>query len=274
MDPPAGCDRPGARQRRSCRLRSGRQRESLRQTDRRPPQSYASSTPRSACSDVHATSSTPSSTHPSAAHRQRRGPSPRRRRRSERAKCCRPVTSVISIFIGGLEKVDIVIVDYDPEWPIRFEQERRTIVGALADRAIVVDHIGSTSVPGLASKPIIDICLTVADSADEGAYLEDLVEAGYQLRVREPAFHEHRMVRSQAHDVHIHVFTLGSSEIDRYLLFRDWLRGHPDDRALYARTKRDLSAQDWPSMQAYADAKTGVVEAIIQRARGGVPPTR
>jgi len=177
-----------------------------------------------------------------------------------------------SVFIGGPERVEIVIVDYDPEWPIRFEQERRTIVSALADRAIAVDHIGSTSVPGLAAKPIIDICLTVADSADEAAYLGDLIEAGYELRVREPEFHEHRLLRSKAHDVHLHVFTLGSSEIARFFVFRDWLRQHSDDRELYARTKRDLSAQDWPSTQDYADAKTGVVEEIIRRALRELPP--
>lgn len=176
------------------------------------------------------------------------------------------------IFIGGLEKTDIVIADYDPEWPIRFEQERETIVCALADRAIAVDHIGSTSVPGLAAKPIIDICLTVADSADESAYLGSLVQAGYELRVREPRFHEHRMLRTRAHDVHVHVFTVGSSEIAKYLVFRDWLRRQPEDRVLYAQTKGDLAKQDWPSTQDYADAKTDVVEAIIQRAQADRPP--
>ncbi len=170
------------------------------------------------------------------------------------------------IFIGGPEKAAIVIVDYDPAWPIRFERERRMIVRTLGDRALAVDHIGSTSVPGLAAKPIIDICLTTADSADESAYLGSLMEAGYELRVREPEFHQHRMLRSPAHDVHVHVFTLGSSEISRYFVFRDWLRQHPEDRDRYARTKRDLAQQDWPSSQDYADAKTEVVEEIIQRA--------
>lgn len=147
------------------------------------------------------------------------------------------------------------------------------IVGALADRALAVDHIGSTSVPGLAAKPIIDICLTVADSADESAYLGNLIEVGYEIRVREPEFHQHRMVRSHARDVHVHVFTVGSSEIDRYLVFRDWLRRQPEDRALYARTKRDLAKQDWPSTQDYADAKTAVVEEIIRRAVAELPPS-
>jgi len=170
------------------------------------------------------------------------------------------------VFIGGPEKVSIVIVESDPQWPRRFEIERKKIVAALADRALAVDHIGSTSVPGLAAKPIIDICLTVADSSDEASYLGDLQAAGYELRVREPDFHEHRMLRTRAHDVHLHVFTQGSQEITRYLTFRNWLRQNDADRELYASTKRKLAQQDWPTMQHYADEKTDVVEAIIRRA--------
>ncbi len=176
------------------------------------------------------------------------------------------------VFIGGPEKVDVVIVEYDPDWPRRFEIERKKIVGALAGRALAVDHVGSTSVPGLAAKPIVDICLTVADSSVETAYLGDLQAAGYQLRVREPDFHEHRMVRSSGHDVHVHVLTEGSEEITRYLVFRDWLRQNAADRELYASTKRQLANQDWPTMQDYADAKTDVVNTIIGHAMGRPSP--
>jgi len=172
------------------------------------------------------------------------------------------------VFIGGPEKADVVITDYNPEWPRRFEIERKKIVGALAGRALAIDHIGSTSVPGLAAKPIVDICLTVADSSVESSYLGDLQAAGYELRVREPDFHEHRMLRTPAHDVHIHVFTQGSGEITRYLVFRDWLRLNTADRELYASTKRQLSRQDWPSTQHYADAKTAVIDTIMGHATG------
>ena len=164
------------------------------------------------------------------------------------------------------EKVDVVLVDYDPTWLQRFERERQRIERALAGRARSVEHIGSTSVPGLAAKPIIDICVAVADSSDEASYVPDLEGAGYELRVREPDWHEHRMLRTAAHDVHVHVFTVGSSEIDRHLAFRDWLRGNDADRDLYAATKRSLAQQDWPTMQHYADAKTDVVVAILARA--------
>lgn len=176
------------------------------------------------------------------------------------------------VFLGGPEKADIVIVEYDPAWPRRFEIEREKIVGALAGRALAVDHIGSTSVPGLAAKPIVDICLTVADSSDEAAYVGDLQAGGYELRVREPDFHEHRMLRTSARDTHVHVFTQGSEEIARHLVFRDWLRQNVADRELYASTKRQLAGQDWPTTQDYADAKTDVVNTILEHARGRAEP--
>ena len=129
-----------------------------------------------------------------------------------------------------------------------------------------MEHIGSTSVPGLAAKPIIDICVVVENSADETSYLPALEGSGYELRVREPDWHEHRMLRTPTRDVHIHVFTSGSPEIERLLVFRDWLRRSIADRDLYASTKRDLARRDWPTMQEYADSKTTVVDAIVARA--------
>jgi GrpB-like predicted nucleotidyltransferase (UPF0157 family) len=121
-------------------------------------------------------------------------------------------------------------------------------------------------VPGLAAKPIVDILLVVEDSADEASYVPALEGAGYVLRVREPDFYEHRMFRTPAKDVHLHVFSAGSPEIERYLLLRDHLRENEEDRELYALTKRELASREWPSMQHYAEAKTGVIEGIIARA--------
>jgi GrpB-like predicted nucleotidyltransferase (UPF0157 family) len=169
--------------------------------------------------------------------------------------------------IGGPEHVDIVLAAYDAGWPERFARESRRISYALGSEAKAIEHIGSTSVPGLAAKPIIDILLVVGDSADEDSYLPALEAAGYVLRVREPDFHEHRMVRTPERDVHVHVFSVGSPEIERHLVFRNHLRVDPDDLKLYEMTKRELVSTDWPTMQDYADAKTQVVEDIIARAR-------
>lgn len=158
------------------------------------------------------------------------------------------------------------LADYDPAWPARFEREAARIRGVLGDRVQLLEHAGSTSVPGLAAKPIIDIVLAVPDSADESAYVPPMEAAGYVLRIREPAWFEHRLFRGPDSPANVHVFSEGAPEIDRMLAFRDWLRTHDDDRLRYERTKRELAARDWTYVQQYADAKTEVVEAIIERA--------
>jgi GrpB-like predicted nucleotidyltransferase (UPF0157 family) len=174
------------------------------------------------------------------------------------------------VLIGGVEKVDIRIVDYDPRWPELFQQQAARIAAALGSTALRIEHIGSTSVPGMPAKPIIDILLVVADSGNEESYLPALQAAGYVLRVREPDFDQHRMLRTPAKDVHIHVFSPGSKEIARYLAFRDHLRTNAAERDIYAATKRQLASRDWPDMNAYADAKTSVIEQII--GHGGQGP--
>jgi GrpB-like predicted nucleotidyltransferase (UPF0157 family) len=167
--------------------------------------------------------------------------------------------------IGEVERQDIVIADYDPSWPRCFRREEAKIRGALGPAALCVEHVGSTSVSGLAAKPIVDILLVVEDSGNEDSYLPALEDAGYVLRVREPDFEEHRMFRTPEKDVHVHVFSPGAEEVERLLLLRDHLRHNKEDRELYAGTKRELASRDWPSMQHYADAKTGIVEAILAR---------
>ena len=129
-----------------------------------------------------------------------------------------------------------------------------------------LEHAGSTAVAGLVAKPRLDVLLAVADSADEPAYVPPLVEAGYVLRIREPDWYEHRVFRRSDPDVNLHVFSSGCVEIERMLLFRDRLRASREDRELYARTKRELAAREWRSVQDYADAKSGVVEEILARA--------
>jgi GrpB-like predicted nucleotidyltransferase (UPF0157 family) len=172
-------------------------------------------------------------------------------------------------FIGELTPLagPIHIVDYDPEWPRFFEREFERIQAALGDRVLMLEHVGSTSVPELAAKPRIDILLVVADSADEQAYVPALEAVGYVLRIREPDWYEHRMFNGPDTDINLHVFSQGCREIDRMLLFRDWLRNNESDRQLYERTKRELARQDWKYTQNYADAKTMVVEEILMRAR-------
>ena len=174
-----------------------------------------------------------------------------------------------AVTLGELQPVSdpILLVDYDPAWPGLFQREADRIRGALGERALRVEHVGSTAVPGLAAKPIIDVLLVVADSADEPAYVPALTPAGYVLRIREPDWYEHRQFKGPDTDVNLHVFSVGCPEIDRHLFFRDWLRAHEPDRQLYERTKRDLARQRWKYVQNYADAKTPIIQEITRRAR-------
>jgi GrpB-like predicted nucleotidyltransferase (UPF0157 family) len=160
----------------------------------------------------------------------------------------------------------IVLVEYDSRWPQVFGREASRIRAVLASLAIRVEHVGSTSVPGLPAKPIIDILLVVPDSAAEPAYLPALEAAGYVLRIREPDWFEHRMLKGPDADINLHVFSAGAAEIDRMLLFRDWLRDHESDRVAYLTVKRQLAQRTWRHRQHYADAKTEVVRQILGRA--------
>ena len=169
--------------------------------------------------------------------------------------------------IGGVEKVVIEIVDYQSLWPEKFREHEKAIAEALGEASLRIEHIGSTSVPGLAAKPIVDILVVVRDSADEDSYLPRMEAAGYELRVREPDFHEHRMFRTTARDVHVHVYPHDSPEIERLLTFREWLRESPEARRFYEETKRKLAAQSWADMNAYAEAKTEAIEHILATAR-------
>jgi GrpB-like predicted nucleotidyltransferase (UPF0157 family) len=171
--------------------------------------------------------------------------------------------------VGKLKPLDapIELAEYNPAWPELFRREEERIRDALGERVLRLEHIGSTSVPRLAAKPIIDVCLAVPDSSDEDAYLPALEAAGYVLRIREPDWFEHRCFKGPDTNVNLHVYSEGCQEIERNLLFRDRLRTNRTDREFYERTKRDLVMRQWKYVQNYADAKTAVIEEIIARAR-------
>jgi GrpB-like predicted nucleotidyltransferase (UPF0157 family) len=164
----------------------------------------------------------------------------------------------------------ILVIEYDPGWPDRFHYEAERIRTALGEQSLLIEHVGSTSVPGLPAKAIIDILLVVADSANELEYAPALEGAGYTLHVREPGWHEHRMFTGPHNDVNLHVFSAGCPEISGMVAFRDWLRTNEADRELYARCKRTLAQQEWKYTQNYADAKSPVIEEIMSRIRGCV----
>lgn len=155
---------------------------------------------------------------------------------------------------------------YDEKWPALFEREKERILKILKDKALMIEHIGSTSVSGLMAKPIIDILLVVEDAGKEEDYMDDLCRHGYILRVMEPDFENHHMFKGPDTDIHLHVFSKGSKEIEKYLLFRNYLRLHDDARELYENTKKELAKKTWKYVQNYADAKSEVVQKILSEA--------
>jgi len=158
------------------------------------------------------------------------------------------------------------LAPYDPRWPSVYESLAETIRDTLGTRALLLEHVGSTSIPGLMAKPVIDVVMTVADSTDEEAYVPALERRGFVLRIREPEWFEHRLLKGPNRSANLHVFSEGCEEARRMVAFRDWLRTHPMDRELYQSTKLELAARTWKHVQHYADAKSAVVQEILARA--------
>lgn len=154
----------------------------------------------------------------------------------------------------------------DPWWPDVFASLRERIASVMCERCIRIEHVGSTSVPQLAAKPIVDIVVTVDDPADEAVYFEAVVSLGYELRHREPDWYEHRVFALAEPASNLHVFADDCIEVSRMLRFRDHLRADARDRHRYESVKRELATRDWPTVQHYADAKSDVVEEILGRA--------
>jgi GrpB-like predicted nucleotidyltransferase (UPF0157 family) len=176
----------------------------------------------------------------------------------------------VEMFVGAPPEIHnspITLLEYDPSWPELFRREARRIRSALGDKALLLEHVGSTSVPGLPAKPIIDILLVVGSSRDEASYVPQLEASGYVLRIREPGWHEHRLFKGPDTNINLHVFTRDDDEIERMLIFRDRLRKNSEDRELYLKAKRELAGKNWRYVQNYADAKSAIVEEIIMRAR-------
>ena len=163
----------------------------------------------------------------------------------------------------------IRLSEYDPAWPGLYKREADRIGTALGPTMRRIEHIGSTSVPGLAAKPLIDIVLVVEDTRDEDSYVPPLEAAGYILRIREPDWFEHRLFKGPDTNVNVHTFSAGCEEVERMVAFRDWLRTHDDDRDLYLTAKRELAQREWKYVQNYADAKSAVVREIVARAYPG-----
>jgi len=173
--------------------------------------------------------------------------------------------ALAAVLVHGLRPARVTLAAYDPRWPARFAAYAAELRRVLGDRARLIEHIGSTAVPGLAAKPVVDIVAGIDDPDDEAAYLPGLEAAGYQLRVREPS---HRCLRGGGPEdpVNLHCYPPAHAEIRKYLLLRDHLRSHRADRHLYEQTKRELATRPWKDMNYYAEAKGPVINDILTRA--------
>lgn len=173
----------------------------------------------------------------------------------------------------------IHVVDPDPAWPERFAVLAARIRDALGDRVRAVEHVGSTSVAGLPAKPIIDVDLLVADPADEASYVPALEAVGFQLVIREPWWQEHRCLVHDDPKCNLHVFGSDAPEPVRHRIFRDWLRTHPEDLALYRDTKLAAAAaanDAGEHVMDYNARKESVIREIYDRAfrAAGLLPAR
>jgi GrpB-like predicted nucleotidyltransferase (UPF0157 family) len=172
----------------------------------------------------------------------------------------------------------VVIYDYDARWPVQFEAEKARILAAIGGHVVAVEHIGSTSVSGLGAKPTLDILIAVQHLEDTTACIEPLQALGYQYVPEfEVQLPERRYFRKGAphHTHHIHMVEFGSDFWTRQLLFRDYLRGHPESAQAYETLKRQLAGQYGTDRDGYTNAKSEFILSILERARAldAGPPT-
>jgi len=157
----------------------------------------------------------------------------------------------------------IEIVEPNPKWPSLFILIAQRIQAALGSRALAIEHVGSTSVPDLPAKDVIDINLTVADPTAEGDYVRDLEDAGFQFVSR---MKDHRFFGLDEPYANIHVWGPDSSEVVRHRIFKEWLLNHEDDRLLYAETKRQAVSATGETGKEYNEHKQPVIREILKRA--------
>ncbi|KAK1561691.1 grpb/dephospho-CoA kinase [Colletotrichum navitas] len=178
--------------------------------------------------------------------------------------------SIIQRIATRKVKLALAIEPPNPEWPAQFEKIKSLIDGALGPVALSVNHVGSTSVPRLPAKAVIDIDLVVADPTDEDAYAPALERVGFQFLVREPEWHEHRFFAMyQPYHCNLHVFKEGTAELVRHIIMKEWLIANDDDRELYARTKMEaaeVSNSLREEVMDYNLRKENVIREILQRA--------
>ena len=164
--------------------------------------------------------------------------------------------------VGGSDRTvsdPIEVVDYDPAWPAQFEAWRARLAPALGSAVVRIEHVGSTSVPGLAAKPIVDIQVSAAKVDDEASYAPAIEALGVALRSRDSEHRYFRPAGNRKRDVQIHVTQAGTAWERTHLLFRDYMRSHPDAARAYAEMKRAAASRYTDDRIAYNESKTDFI---------------
>jgi GrpB-like predicted nucleotidyltransferase (UPF0157 family) len=170
---------------------------------------------------------------------------------------------------GAAPAVGIKVADPDPAWPRQYDILADRIRDALGWRVLQLEHVGSTAVPGLAAKPVIDIDLTVADPGREQDYVPTLETIGFRLVIREPWWYGHRVLRADRPLCNLHVFGFDSPEPVKHRIFRDWLHGNPAERDHYAAAKHQAASAANAAREhvmQYNARKQPVIREIYHRA--------
>lgn len=176
-------------------------------------------------------------------------------------------------FLCGYAQMKIIIQPYDRNWPALFEEEKVRLTQSLGGHFVSIQHIGSTSVPGLGAKPIIDIMIAVSSLAEADEFcVRPIVEMGYSYIAEfEAEIPQRRFFRKETAEGvrthHIHLVEINSDWWVDHLLFRDYLHGNSEARRAYEAHKRQLAEQEWESSNDYAEAKTGFILKIMEEAR-------
>ena len=175
----------------------------------------------------------------------------------------------------------VIIADYDPQWPILYEKEKRRILEAIGhkaeDKVEAVEHIGSTAVPGLGAKPIIDIIVGVHQSIDAEECVPLLRDIGYKdvtPQPEEPDWYYCLGKGPNSATYHLHLVKFMSDFWERHLLFRDFLRAHPEIARQYYELKKRLAAKYGSDRMGYIDAKTSFIESVVTQARQSLSPSQ
>jgi len=165
----------------------------------------------------------------------------------------------------------VAVIEYNKKWPKLFNQERNLLLKALGKAAICIEHIGSTSVPSLAARPVIDIMAGLRDFADADSLVPKVVDLGYTyIREYENVMPNRRFFRKMQNGKdthHIHMVEIGGEFWERHLLFRDYLRENPKIAAEYALLKKKLARHQWKDANDYAEAKTQFIKGVEEQAR-------